>query len=790
MNKFTLFVLAMACVGGSLRAQQQRISGQVTDPEGPVPYARIVCLDGCEGALTDIDGRFELVVWQDTIGLELKAFGYLPYKRRLSVRAFAGNIGLEPDPFFVEEVVVTSQRRPTSRQEAMTPASVVSNRNFATLQAQNLAEGIGFATGLRLENNCQNCGFSQVRMNGLPGPYTQILINSRPVFSALSGVYGLDQIPAVMIRQIETVRGAGSVLYGGNAIAGTVNILTRKPEELGAEVGGRVGVMGNALDQSAHAYASVPFGQPGDGFSVYAFQRRRDPLDVNGDGFSEITKIEALSFGLDGVRRLGKHARLTANVYALDENRRGGSDFGLRPHQARVAEALGHQVAGSGLTLDLFSQNLRHKVQFYLTGQYTRRDSYYGAGGRVIAPGDSLTEADLLALNAYGATTDAVGLVGVQYAWEPSARLLVISGLESNFNRVDDRMPGYGRRIFQQTRTTGAFIQTEWKPLTDLTLLAGVRAEQFYLNGQYDLGGSGFSQTNTLHLLAPRASLRWKAGNHWVVRAGYAQGYRAPQAFDEDLHIETVGGAARFTRLSEDLETERSHGFTASLDYDYSRGAFRTEWVAEGFFTRLNNPFITADAQELPGGISVLTKRNGDGARVAGVNLEARLGWGNNWEWQNGITVQTARYDVAETIWEPQTVTEVNPDSVVQTARMLRAPNTYGFSSLVWRQPGVWEAALTASFTGSMLTPHVIDPETEFTRLVTTRRFWDVQVRVERIFSLGGKEELQVAAGVKNLFNQFQRDFDTGPDRDASYVYGPAFPRTGVLEVRWVWGGK
>ena len=88
-----------------------------------------------------------------------------------------------------------------------------------------------FSPGLRVENDCNNCGFSQVRMNGLEGPYTQILINSRPIFSGLAGVYGLEHIPPSMIQRIEVVRGGGSALFGGNAIAGTINVITKDPDK-------------------------------------------------------------------------------------------------------------------------------------------------------------------------------------------------------------------------------------------------------------------------------------------------------------------------------------------------------------------------------------------------------------------------------------------------------------------------------------------------------------------------------------------------------------------------------
>ena len=97
------------------------------------------------------------------------------------------------------------------------------------IAAACLAEGLSFQPGVRVEDDCQNCGFAQVRINGLDGHYSQILVDSHPIFSSLTGVYGLEQIPASMIERVEVLRGGGSALFGSSAIGGTINIITRDP---------------------------------------------------------------------------------------------------------------------------------------------------------------------------------------------------------------------------------------------------------------------------------------------------------------------------------------------------------------------------------------------------------------------------------------------------------------------------------------------------------------------------------------------------------------------------------
>ena len=98
---------------------------------------------------------------------------------------------MEEDTIMTDEVVVSANRNETSRKLAPGVVNVMSNKLFEAVNSNNLAKSLSYQSGLRVENNCQNCGFPQVRINGLEGPYSQILINSRPVMSALSGVYGL-----------------------------------------------------------------------------------------------------------------------------------------------------------------------------------------------------------------------------------------------------------------------------------------------------------------------------------------------------------------------------------------------------------------------------------------------------------------------------------------------------------------------------------------------------------------------------------------------------------------------
>ena len=87
------------------------------------------------------------------------------------------------------------------------------------VNAQSMADVLNFQTGLRVEMSCSNCGSPQLRINGLEGQYSQILMDSRPIFSSLASVYGLEQVPTGMVDRIEVIRGGGSAIFGANATA-------------------------------------------------------------------------------------------------------------------------------------------------------------------------------------------------------------------------------------------------------------------------------------------------------------------------------------------------------------------------------------------------------------------------------------------------------------------------------------------------------------------------------------------------------------------------------------------
>ncbi|RMG73604.1 MAG: TonB-dependent receptor [Bacteroidetes bacterium] len=771
-----------------LSAQTGELVGTIVIAEGPAAFAQVHLPEAGQAVVTDKDGGYHFTGLAAGIyHLEVTYPGYRSIHTEVQIQAgqtTRRELRLEEDYLKLGDVVITGSRHAVPQYESPVLVGRISNRTFEATQALSVAEGLNFSPGLRVENNCQNCGFTQVRMNGLEGAYSQILINSRPVFSALAGVYGLEMIPPNMIDRIEVVKGGGSALYGGNAIAGTVNIITKDPIENSFEIGLNQGLTGlEASDRTLSFNGAIVSDDLSQGVSLYGFHRDRAPWDANDDGFSEVTLLRNTTFGFDAFWNLSKRGKLKLNGYVMDEFRRGGNKFDLAPHQTDVTEQLDHQIVGSGLSYEHVSRDYKHKISAYVSAQFVRRGSYYGGGGRVLGPQDSLTASDLLAINAYGQSRDVSLVGGLQYAYGLSEKAVFLAGSEYQYNDVIDEMPGYERIIDQRVGTLGTYAQLEWDPTERVSLLAGGRFDLIDIAGLYDLGEERFDNQRTLPVLVPRATLMYELLPQLKLRASFAQGYRAPQAFDEDLHIETVGGAARFIRLDPGLQTERSHSATLSLNYTLEQGRFQLNAVAEGFYTHLLNPFLLSDQAELPSGVAIIQKRNGEGARVQGVNLELNLAYGSTWLLQGGATLQTATYDVEEELWAPEDPRSGIPATTTQ--RLLRTPQAYGFFTLTYAPDKRWLVAYSGVFTGHMAVPHVIDPETERTIIQTTPSFFESNLKVSRTILTARNHHVTLFAGIQNMFNSFQEDFDIGPARDAGYVYGPSRPRTAFAGIKF-----
>lgn len=765
-----------------LAQEQTTITGVITDGTAPVPFANIIVEGTTNGVAADENGSFEITLSLEEATLVFKAVGFKTQRKAIQPENFKNKplaIELQEDLLGLEEVVVSATRNRISKKEAPVIVKVLSPKLFKATQSISLADGLNYQPGVRVETNCQNCGFTQVRLNGLEGQYTQILVNSRPVFSALNGVYGLEQIPVSIIDRVEVVRSGGSALFGSNAIAGTVNVITKEPVNNSWEVNSNLGLIdGKTADRTLNMNTSIVSEDLSTGVTLYGMYRDRDAFDANGDGFSEITKLTNHSFGSKAFYRPNDNSRIGLDFTAIKEYRRGGDRIELAPQFTDITEELDHNTIFTGADYELYNDKRTNNLSVYASVQHTDRKSYYGGlgGGRTAA--DSIA-----ANNAFGNTKDLALVSGAKFSHTFKNKDILTSGVEFQLNDTEDEILGYNRVVDQQVNSFGLYSQYEWKPLKDFTTLLGARLDHISVDGYYTIQNIERTSDISETVLSPRITLLYDITDELQFRGGYARGFRAPQAFNEDLHISSVGGEQRFAILSNDLESEFSNAYTASLNLTKNFNKTQTSLLVEGFYTTLQNPFtLVSTGASLPNGAILEESRNGSGAYVAGTNVELTVSPSQDLYFQAGITYQKSIYKEDQVLFESDGTVPGEIDVII--SEFTRAPNLYGFFNANWVISEAFKMDLAASYTGSMIAPHVVS-DSGFIALEETPHFIDVTPKITYHFDLKDTFHVELSTGVQNVFNSYQDDFDRGPLRDSDYIYGPNRPRTFFFGIRF-----
>jgi outer membrane receptor for ferrienterochelin and colicins len=276
-------------------------------------------------------------------------------------------------------------------------------------------------------------------------------------------------------------------------------------------------------------------------------------------------------------------------------------------------------------------------------------------------------------------------------------------------------------------------------------------------------------------VFSPRVTLKYNFTPDLNWRGSYAAGFRAPQAFEEDLHLDAAGGVMKLIEIADDLRPEYSHSLSTSLDYYFKLGNTEVNLLAEGFYTRINDIFILTETGLSPNGHIIVERQNGSGGQVSGINFEGKIAPSTRLQLQFGYTLQQSLYNEPE-----QWSDDIN---VAPERRMLRTPNNYGYFSLSANLTRKLLINATGTYTGSMLAPHFAG-YIATDRLETTPEFMDVNLKATYDLKLNGIS-LQLSGGVKNIFNSYQKDLDVGPLRDAGYVYGPSIPRTVFISLKF-----
>lgn len=680
------------------------------------------------------------------------------------------------------QVVSTGTRSERLARDLPIRTELISPELFLSAGTRDLASALEYMSGIRSEANCQNCGTAEIKMLGLGSGYNRLLFDGQPLFSGLASVYGIEQIPTAFISRVEVVKGGASSLYGPGAVAGVINILPNEPVVDKQRYDSSIESVKGELFQSASLLRDWSTPEGNVALSLYGQFNDNSAVDLNNDGFTEITEKQFHTLGANGWLYPSETGKLSANYSYSWEKRRGGNALHLLPHESQITEQLEHHWHRGGIT---WEDTLANDINYRLSASvsHVTRDSYYGGVGAVALPGSEGHDA--------GEYANALESSRLLYGYSDTMRYY----LDSLFSKsIEKHHLSWGAQyqvdeVFDEKRNDrglallsngeiadfsgqdpiangdftnlGFFIQDEWMPSQSTTLISGLRIDKHSEIEDW--------------VLSPRIALRHTTSPEWTWRGSVATGFRAPEIFDEDFHIEILDDPTR-TRNANNLSEEKSISYSAGFVYTPSAGDNRLQIEGEIYRTDLRDTFNVSDIVYTDtNGQSFKERTNAGGSSVQGFELNAAYRINNRWRADLGITHLDATFDDAQ---------EILPG--IYENRYLETPEWTGVAQLNYKNDDLVDLFFGLVYTGPMIAAR----EVEGTLNQSTEDFFvfDITATKHLHRTFAGKElHIDLMAGVKNLFDERQSDLTTGPDRDTTYFYGPRFPRSLIIRAGLNW---
>ena len=508
-----------------VNAQDFIITGKVFSEGKPLQSASVFVMDTNTGVTTNEEGQFSIYI--SNIANPRLVISYLGYKSQIkSIRSETTDLGiieLEWDNK-LEEVVVSGTLKPVSKHDSPVPIEVYGQNFFKANPTATVFEALENVNGIRPQLNCSICSTGEIRINGQEGSYTMVMIDGLPIVSGLSTVYGFSGIPQALIERIEIVKGPASSLFGSEAVAGVINLITQLPENSSKiSVDSFVSSWGEVNTDLAYKYSlsKKTTGLLGVNYFNYSY-----PIDKNEDGFTDLTMQNRISI-FNKFNHVNKFSIATRFVY---EDRWGGQMNWLPIYRG------GDTVYGESIYTRRFELFGKYQFNKNLTFQFSFNDHNQNS-----AYGNTIFNAD-----------QTIGFG--QIIWNKKiVNNELLLGMAYRYTRYDDDTTATFNDLSQQnqasiTHLPGIFIQNQTQINANNTLLLGFRYDRNSIHG---------------NIFTPR--INYKINNYdksSTLRLSTGSGYRVTQVFTEQ-HAALTG--AREVVLLEDLNPERS--WNANLNF-------------------------------------------------------------------------------------------------------------------------------------------------------------------------------------------------------------------------------
>jgi iron complex outermembrane receptor protein/outer membrane receptor for ferrienterochelin and colicins len=515
-----------------------------------------------KGTITDSIGNFLLRISNIADSKITLRFSYEGFEKKDTVIKIAAssplvlNIELNEAKKQLEDVVIVSSMRTNSRIEDLpTKVEVLGAEEVGDenqIKPGNIVGLLGDFAGIQIQQTSAATGNADMRIQGLQGKYTQILRDGIPLFGGYSGSFSILQIAPLDLQQIELVKGASSTLYGGGAIAGMLNLVSKKPK-LGAPERTLTINRSSLKENNLNAFFSAR--NKKFGYTFFTGGTLQKEVDVNGDGFSDVPNVKSFFIHPEFFVYASPSSSLVVD-YALNYEDRKGGDMSLLDQSTDANHQFFVQNISTRNTL-----NIRWEQKLKNSGVFTAKASA-GLFNREVVT------------NIFGMKADqSIWYSELAYTQKSKNHNWVV-GVNFSGDEFKKRSPDSSLIPNESSNTLGGFIQDDWAFTKKFTLQAGLRLDLHSLYGNF---------------LLPHLSLMYKATGKITMRLGGGLGYKTPTLFstevdERDYHY--LSGYKAGTKA------ERSVGLNYDINYKTKMDDWTITFNQTFFYSQIKSPLL------------------------------------------------------------------------------------------------------------------------------------------------------------------------------------------------------
>jgi outer membrane receptor for ferrienterochelin and colicins len=559
---------------------------------------------------------------------------------------------LTPKNKSLEEVTVLASTRNNQRIEnSPLKVEVLGKEEMDeenTIKPGNIASILGDVSGIQIQQSSAVSGNSNVRIQGLDGRYTQILRDGMPLFDGFSGGFGILQIPPLDLKQVELIKGSASTLYGGGAIGGLINLISKRP---GYEQEGLISLNQSTLKES-NFNTYIAKRNKKAGYTFFGALTHQGAVDVNDDSFSDVPKLDAVIVHPRFFIYPSTKTTIAIGYTGTFETRNGGDMKVIKGNKDAVHQFFEKNTTGRHTGDLLVDHTLGNGSKLELKASVSSFDRtintnmHYFKGNQL----NYFTEASWLIPKDNYSVVAGVNVTGDRFKVLPSDPVAL-----TNYHN----------------NTIGAFAQATVNLPVNTILETGLRADHHDRYGDFVL---------------PRIALFHRFNEQWATRLGAGWGYKTPNP----LAVQTVDYPIQDLQpLPDGIKAEKSIGYNAEVNYKKEFSEHASLFINHAFFlTRINDPVIATEEVN----DKVVFSNAGSHILTRGFDTYVQLQL-HDWELYAGYT-----YTIAERKYLP--ANQFMP---------LTPRNRMAFVA-VYEIPDKWRFALEGSYTGAQYRDN--DPKT------------------------------------------------------------------------------